>query len=168
MASPESTFVCRYRQASKGDVPDMARIRTYDGGSEDYWNERIGGYLDRTYHPDQALGPRVAYLATAEGMSVGFVAGHLSRHFDCQAELEWINVLPEYRQHGIGLALLRMLATWLVAQSALRVCVDVSPANADARRFYARHGAIPLKRHFLVWENIGSLLPPKRPGGAGR
>ena len=162
MASPESTVSCRYRQASKGDVPDMARIRTYDWGSEEYWNERIGGYLDRVSHPEQALMPRVAYIATADGMTVGFVAGHLTRRLDCQGELEWINVLPDYRKHGVGLALLRFLAAWFVGQGAVRVCVDVNPANPDARHFYARHGAIPLKRHFVVWENIAALLPPKR------
>lgn len=155
MASP--SYTCRYRKADAGDVPGMASIRAREWGTDEYWVERIGGYLRREIHPEHSLPTRVAFIAEADGMTVGFVAGHITRRYDCSGEMEWINVLPEYREHGIALGLLRLLAGWFTQNGAPRVCVDVSPANAAARRFYARHGAVPLKRHWLVWEDITAL-----------
>jgi hypothetical protein len=43
-----------------------------------------------------------------------------------------------------------------------RVCVDVEPANDVALRFYARHGAVDLKPHWMVWEDIGQLCDRER------
>jgi hypothetical protein len=46
---------------------------------------------------------------------------------------------------------------------AAKVCVDVDPANTTARRFYTRHGAVPLNPHWLVWNDITlALRPPER------
>jgi len=89
---------------------------------------------------------------------VGFVAGHLTRRYGCQGELEWINVLPERRGAGIASELLRLLAGWFVEQKAFRVCVDVEPSNAVARAFYTRHGAETLSAHWLVWYDIRHVL----------
>jgi len=47
------------------------------------------------------------------------------------------------------------MALWFMEQNAGRVCVNVAPANARARRFYQRHGAAALNEHWLVWDNIG-------------
>lgn|SRR5579862_7661645 len=103
---------------------------------------------------------------------VGLIAGHLTRRFGCDGELEWISVRPEFRELGIASQLLRRLAEWFLAQDvgsmlgtalperglgARRICVDVEPTNRIARRFYARHGAIDLKPHWMVWEDIGKL-----------
>jgi hypothetical protein len=41
---------------------------------------------------------------------------------------------------------------------AKRICVDVDPANAVARRFYTRNGAEHLNEHWMVWNDIGKLL----------
>jgi len=103
---------------------------------------------------------------------VGLIAGHLTRRFGCDGELEWISVRPEYRGLGVASQLLCRLAEWFLAQDlgsmlgptlperglgARRICVDVEPTNRIARRFYARHGAVDLKPHWMVWEDIGKL-----------
>jgi hypothetical protein len=62
------------------------------------------------------------------------------------------------RGDGIAPELLRLLAGWFVKQEALRICVDVDPANTMARQFYARHGAEHLNEHWMVWDNINLLL----------
>ena len=86
----------------------------------------------------------------------GFIAGHLTRRFSCDGELEWIDVVRERRRSGIASELLRVLAAWFVEREALRVCVD--PGNAVARFFYARHGAEALNQHWLVWSDISVVL----------
>ena len=147
-----------YRQADKTDIPAMARIRAAEWGEEEYWSTRISRYLNCELHPQQALMPRVIYVAWEGDSLVGMIAGHLTRRYSCDGELEWINVIPERRGSGIALELLRRLAAWFAEQKASRVCVDVDPANTTARRFYMRHGTKNLNEHWLVWNDIKVVL----------
>jgi len=148
----------QYRQAERPDIPAMARIRAAQWETEEYWNVRITRYLDCELHPQQALIPRIIYTAWEDGTLAGFIAGHLTRRFDCQGELEWIDVILEKRRSGIGFGLLLLLAQWFVEQQAMRICVDVNPANTTARLFYRRHGAVELNPHWLVWNDISTAL----------
>ena|SRR5207302_7689694 len=147
-----------YRQAGKSNVPAMARIRAGEWGTEEYWRVRISRYLDRELHPQQALLPRVIYVALEGDSLVGFIAGHLTRRYACDGELEWINVIRERRGSVVASELLRLLAAWFAKQKASRICVDVDPANSTARRFYMRHGADNLNEHWLVWNDIKVVL----------
>src|SRR5207249_1752092 len=92
------------------------------------------------------------------GRLVGFIAGHLTRRFGCDGELQWINVIPERRGSGVADELLRRLAGWFAQQNASRICVDVDPDNPTERKFYMRHGAQPLNPHWLVWNDISSVI----------
>ena len=146
-----------YRQATSADIPAMAEVRAGDWGTEEYWRERIARYLAGELHPQHALASRIAFVCARQDQIVAVVAGHLTRRFDCHGELEWISVRPEYRERGIASELLYRLGEWFAANDARRICVDVEPSNHAARRFYARHGAIDLKPHWMVWEDIGKL-----------
>jgi ribosomal protein S18 acetylase RimI-like enzyme len=119
---------------------------------------RISEYLECKVHPQQALMPRVSYVVVEHGLVIGFIAGHLTRHYGCDGELEWINVSRDCRRAGVGSALLLLLAEWFSEQKASKVCVNVDPANTAATRFYARHGAGKLNEHWLVWQDISSVL----------
>jgi len=147
-----------YRQVDKSDIPAIARIRAAEWGEDEYWRTRISRYLDFELHPQHALMPRVMYVALERDSLVGFIAGHLTRRYACEGELEWINVIPPSRGGGIASELLRRLAAWFTEQKASRICVDVDPANTTARRFYTRHGAEKLNDHWLVWNDIGVVL----------
>jgi len=151
-----------YRLARQSDVPAMARIRAADRATEDYWKARISGYLAGELHPREALSPRVIYVAAKADFLVGFIAGHLTRRYKCDGELEWIDVIPEHRRSGVASELLRRLAAWFVEQDAFRICVDVKPENTVARRFYTKHGAETLNKHWLVWSNIKTALGGQR------
>jgi ribosomal protein S18 acetylase RimI-like enzyme len=151
----------RYRLTEKSDVPAMARIRAAEWETEEYWRGRISNYLDGELHPQQALISRVSYVALEGESLVGFIAGHLTRRYGCDGELEWINVVPERRGTAVASELLRLLAAWFVEQKASRVCVDVQPANTIARHFYTRHGAENLHAHWLVWNDIKVVLGPR-------
>lgn len=144
----------QYRPAEQSDIPDMARIRAEGGEKEEYHRNRMARYLAREHHPDQALMPRVIYVARESEALVGYIAGHLTRRYDCDGELQWIYVIPEHRGSGVASELLRLLADWFDEQSAARICVDVDPNNLIARRFYTRHGAELLNPHWLVWSDI--------------
>jgi GNAT superfamily N-acetyltransferase len=145
------------RPALAGDIPAMAAIRALEWETADYWLARIGGYLDGSQSPQQALRERAMLVADDDGTVIGFVAGHRTRRHGCDGELEWINVAPGHRGRGVADALLEAMGAWFVAQGALRVCVDVNPANVSARRLYARFGAVPLNPHWMVWEDTHSL-----------
>jgi ribosomal protein S18 acetylase RimI-like enzyme len=153
----------QYRVASKSDVPSMARIRAAEWESEEYWTKRITGYMDCEIHPQHALKPRVIYVALDGDSLAGLIAGHLTRRYGCDGELEWINVGSGDRGTGVAPELLRLLAHWFVDQGARRICVDVEPANTMARRFYMRHGAEVWKPHWLVWNDIGVVFASHPP-----
>lgn len=116
----------------------------------------MAAYLAGEHHPQQALPPRVLFMAELEDAAIGYIAGHLTRRFGCQGELQWIYVVPDHRRTGIGSRLLEMLAGWFVERDARRICVDVG--DDAARPFYRRHGAVELNRHWMVWEDIGVAL----------
>ena len=147
-----------YREAKKSDIPAMARIRASEWGSEDYWITRITGYMNRELHPQKALMPRVFYVASENGSLIGLIAGHLTQRYNCDGELEWINVIPERRGDGIAWELLCLLAGWFAEQKASRICVDVDPENTIARHFYECYGAERLNEHWMVWNDIGTML----------
>ena len=149
---------CKIRVARQADVPAMARLRAANLPSEEAWTLRIASYLAKEHHPRHALLPRICYVALAGEALVGYIAGHLTRRYDCDGELQWINVIPEHRGTGVAAELLQRLAKWFVKQKARRVCVDVDPANIPARRFYAKHGAQTLNPHWLVWPDIKIAL----------
>lgn len=148
----------RYRIARQSDVPAMARLRAANLPSEEAWKLRIASYLAKEHHPRHALPPRICYVALAGDELAGYIAGHLTRRYHCDGELQWINVIPEQRGTGVAAELLRKLAKWFIKQKARRICVDVDPANTPARRFYTKHGAQTLNPHWLVWPEIKVAL----------
>ncbi len=136
------------------DIPPMAAIRAQEWESQSYWATRIGWYLSGEHSPQQALSPRVAFVAVDGNAVVGFVAGHRTRRYSCDAELQWMSVAAERRRQGIAGLMLAAIADWFLQQNAPRVCVDVSPGNTAARAFYAKYGAVPLNEDWLVWEDF--------------
>lgn len=154
-----------FRVAETADIPAMAEVRAGDWGTADYWRERIKQYLDSESNPQHALQRRVAFVCVEAERVVGLVAGHLTRRFGCDGELQWISVRPEFRRHGVASELFRLIAEWFVDHGARRICVDVEPSNAPARQFYARHGAQDFKPSWMVWNDIGQARLEVTPKG---
>jgi ribosomal protein S18 acetylase RimI-like enzyme len=150
-----------YRKADLADVPALARIRR-EGEAGGAPEERMMRYLAGEHHPQRALLPRVMWMAAETESPIGYVAGHLTHRFGCDGELQWIYVVREWRGGQVAAELLRLLAAWFVQHKALRVCVDVG--NEHARRFYKRHGAEDLNKHWLLWNDISAVFG----GSAGR
>lgn len=148
----------RCREATLADVSALARLRAATWGTEPYWCERIAGYMKGDLHPQKALSPRVVYLAEEPDLAVGLIAGHLTQRFDCEGELEWLEVREDRRGAGVAAELLRTLAKWFAGRAIGRVCVDVEADNAPAQMFYRKYGAQDLKPHWLVWPDIRAVL----------
>ena len=147
------------RLANPEDVAAMARLRTITWGTVPYWEERIRNYMVGSSQTQEARPERTLFVVAQNRKIMGLIAGHLTSRFGCEGELQWIDVEPSFRGQGVSLQLFVHLATWFAEHSARRVCVDVDPKNEAARRFYARHGAIPLKPHWMVWEDITKVMP---------
>ena len=145
-----------YREVEYADIPSLTRIRAQGGDTEEYWTWRITGYLNQELHPHRALMPRVMYVATDGDTIAGFIAGHLSERFGYDGELQWIDVLPEYKRKGIASRLLYMLAKWFADQNVHRVCVNVG--GEEGRKFYFRHEAKQMNEYWMTWEDVGVVL----------
>ena len=145
-----------YREADVGDVAAMVQCRRDDraAGPAD---ERMAAYLAGQHHPQQAERARVGFVATAHGAVIGYIAGHLTRRFGCQGELQYLYVAPPYRRKGIASALLQRLAVWFTDHEALHVCVNVDQESPGARAFYVRMGATDLRPYWMEWREIQHL-----------
>jgi hypothetical protein len=60
----------------------MVDVRSLDPA-----DPRMAAYLDGDHHPQQALGPRVAFVAIVSEKTVGYIAGHLTTRQGCGGEL---------------------------------------------------------------------------------
>lgn len=150
-----------YRRALLTDIPTAAGLpEAGDAGGDP--PDRMLSYLAGESHPRQALPPRAMWIAESSGTMVGYAAGHLTRRFDCDGELQWIYVVREHRRSHVGTELLRLIAKWFVEQNALRVCVDVG--DEAARPFYRRLGAVDLNKHWMVWNDISQVPSLKESG----
>ena len=145
-----------YRTAGSADAGAMQACRFTDP-SAGPGDPRMAAYLDGVHHPHQALGPRVAFVALRAGAVLGYIAGHLTRRYDCDGELQYLHVGLPYRRSGIATELLWRLAAWFVRQGALKICVDVNDDSPAARSFYSRHGAQAIDAHWMVWPDLRRL-----------
>ncbi len=143
-----------FRLAVEYDLKALAAIRGKDDNSESYWLNRILGYYHGSHHPQQALAPRTIIIATDNAKVTGFIAGHLTRRYYCDGELQWIDTIPEYRGRGVATSLLRLLANWFKEHQAKRICVNCAADNLIAQNFYKKNGAVTLSDHWLVWDDI--------------
>ena len=147
-----------YRPATLLDVAAMAQLRSEHWGHAPDWELRIASYLSGEHSPRAALQTRIMIVAEQEDEVIGFIAGHLTRRYHCEGELQWIGISTVQRRQGVAAEMLRELADWFASNNAHRVCVDAQPRNTEARAFYTRHGAEPINDHWLIWNDIARVM----------
>ena len=119
----------------------------------------MAAYFDGKHHPQNALAPRVGYVATVNHLIVGYIAGHLTTRHGCAGEVQYLFVSPKFRRRGIATKLLRLLAEWFQAEGVRKVCVALAnDSPPEAKPFYDKLGATPLKKYWYAWKDIGNLL----------
>ena len=120
----------------------------------------MAAYFDGRHNPQQALPPRVGYLALENGAVVGYVAGHLTTRNGCAGEVQYLFVVSSRRRRGIGTGLLRLLAKWFEEGGVRTVCVAIAADRPpEARPFVESVGAIPLQKNWHGWQDIGNAIP---------
>jgi GNAT superfamily N-acetyltransferase len=149
------------RAAGADDVPAMAASRLGDpaAGPAD---GRMAAYFQGRHHPREALAPRVGYVAELGDDVVGYIAGHLTRRFGCDGEIQYLYVTPDHRRLGIARQLVRRLAGWFLEHGASHVCVDVDPDSPAARALYLDLGAADLQPPWMEWRDIRDLTDARR------
>ena len=102
------------RHVGGGDIDAIAAIRAQTWETDDFWKSRVERYRSGEHSPQNALPPRTIFVAVSESEILGFVAGHRTRRYACDGELQWIDVASDFRRKGIAGQLLRAIAAWLV------------------------------------------------------
>ena len=136
------------------------RLADPDAGHPD---PRMAAYLRGEHHPTEALPPRIGCVAERAGRVVGYIAGHLTRRFDCDGELQYLFVSSAVRRQGVARELTRRLAVWMRQQGARRVCVNVDAESPAAGPFYLALGAEPLRPHWMVWRDFAVIVTNQEP-----
>jgi ribosomal protein S18 acetylase RimI-like enzyme len=149
----DSTLI--FRTATDKDLPAVARLRSTHEDEVSFWQNRITQYLAGIHNPQKALPDRVVFVAEIDGAIVGFIAGQLTTRYDCDGELQWLDVAANFRRKKLASKLLRVLAQWFIQKEAYQVCVD--PGNDEARRFYFANDATNLNSHWMYWDDIRQL-----------
>ena len=146
-----------FRTVTNHDLPFLARLRSNTEDDVLFWQDRIEQYLAGVHNPQKALPQRTIFVAEVDTAIVGFIAGQLTTRFNCDGELQWLDVAVSYRRKKIASQLVRVLAQWFIENNAFKICVD--PGNDLARLLYRHNGATDLNHHWMYWENIAELLP---------
>ena len=147
------TSPVRFRVATSVDAPAMAQCRSTDpvAGPAD---SRMAAYFDGHHHPQEAMPPRIGFVATDGDAVVGYIAGHRTTRHGCAGEVQYLFVAPDYRRRGIATALLRLLADWFEKEGIRKVCVCVDADSPAAAPFYTSLGASPIRKYWRAWEDI--------------
>lgn len=145
-----------FRTATDPDLPFLARLRSNTEDEVSFWQDRIVRYLSGDHNPQKALPRRIIFIAEVNNTIVGFIAGQLTTRFNCDGELQWLDVALNFRRKKIGSQLVRVLAQWFIQNNAYKICVD--PGNDLARLFYFANNATNLNHHWMYWENIKDVL----------
>jgi ribosomal protein S18 acetylase RimI-like enzyme len=154
---PQSLLSVSFRKATLADAMAMAALCAQDFESQNYWYDRIVGYLKNEFNPYQSLAPRLFYLATAGETIVGFIAGHMTSRREHAGQVQWIFIDAPYQRMGIGSRLLHILFIWFIEQETASVRADIEPHQITLRQFYTKHGAEALNKYWLYWEDIKTV-----------
>lgn len=81
------------------------------------------------------------FVAMAGGRTVGFISGELRQGSPTFLPKTWASVddvfvEPDYRNRGMGRALLQSVGAWAKARDADGISLQVAAANKRGRKFY--------------------------------
>jgi ribosomal protein S18 acetylase RimI-like enzyme len=157
----------RVRRLASEDLDELLR-------AADLFDEPPDPASARRYLEDE----RNSFFLAYDGEAIaGFLRGTellQLKSAERQMFLYEIAVAEGYRRRGAGRALIETLLEWCRVRRFEEVFVFTDPSNTAAVRLYQSTGAVtetPADRMFVYQLGKtpipGSLLPPKRPGGAG-
>jgi GNAT superfamily N-acetyltransferase len=123
--------------AEDGGVRDRLRDQRWPSAHGAAWIAEL------SVNPDALL-----LAALADGIVIGHLVGLYQAASPMwlgpRAELVSTWVAPALRGNGVGARLVQNFTAWARERGAVRLHVTAYTANADAVRFYRRHGFAPL------------------------
>ncbi|MCZ6916433.1 MAG: GNAT family N-acetyltransferase [Gemmatimonadetes bacterium] len=125
-----------------------------------FWTNRWRRYLSEGSRAQQSRGDGFAFLAESDGRPVGFAAYHHTTRHGADAELQAIYVLREAQGRGLGTALLWVIGGRLYAEGSRTMCVGYD-SRSPYKRFYLKHGAVEINRHWARWQDLGMFAQVK-------
>lgn len=154
------------REAGIADVPSIARV-TVDTWKTAYRGIINDDYLDNLSYAEREDGWRQfpfdnSFVYAAEdrtGKMVGFAAGGPERESNptYRGELYAIYVLHDYQHKGVGGSLIRAAMQRFERSGIHSVLLWVLSAS-PYRRFYQRHGGVPLESKILEMEGFANTI----------
>ena len=162
LAGERASMAVTIRLAEDNEIPALAQMHSEEWRDHAFWMDRITRYKNGEHSPQQALPERAIFVAVEEANVGGFTAGHRTRRFDCDGELQWVNVAVHKRGQGIAGQLVKRIGAWFVEQGAHRICVNVDTHNLAAWRLYDRCGARSLNEHWMVWDQARFMSSDKK------
>jgi GNAT superfamily N-acetyltransferase len=144
-------------ESKKHSIPQLVEDYEIENSSRVYrWQTYFRGQSPQTSKPE-----RIVYKAIDnENKIIGYLSGHLTTRFNLDAEIQSFYVLKQEQRKGIGTMLLKEFANWLVKQNAKSLCVGINPEN-EYRSFYLKHNGEYLNEHWIIWNDLSSLLKIK-------
>lgn len=101
---------------------------------------------------------RVAYKAIVSDQTVGYLSGHLTSRYNCDAEIQSFYILKDYQRIGVGKLLFDQFVLWMAQQGAKSLCVGFDPGN-PYKNFYLKQGGRYLNEHWIIWDDVSKFLP---------
>jgi len=143
----------RIREATLDDAPGLARVHV------DTWRTAYPGIIPAahlaglSYERSEARwhdhltgmdGRRFTYVAEEAGRVIGLASGGPERDglSGYDGELYGLYVLAEYQRHGVGRALLQVVAQHLATGGFKAMVIWVLKENVKARAFYEALGGV--------------------------
>lgn len=164
------------RAALPADAAGIAAVHvpawrsTYAGILPDPVLTRLSLARQSAHYQHSILTGHAAFVAEAEGRVVGFVTADRTRSKLAEGEIETLYVLDDWRDRGLGRALIQRAAARLAEAGCRSVFVWVLRDN-PSKWFYQRLGGrpaaelqvmvggVPIPQTAYVWEPIELLLP---------
>lgn len=136
------------REASAGDIDgirDVARASLTASYGHVMDEEIIDSAIAKWYSEaaiaeDVDAADAVFLVAVADGDVVGFAQGYVLENRETIAEIDWLHVVPDFRNQGIGTDLLEHLEQALLEHGVERLEGLVLAENEPGVGFYADRG----------------------------
>lgn len=102
-----------------------------------------------------------AWFIEVEQNGIKHIAGHIIVSYSFSLEhggkiglIDQFYLKSEWRQHGIGTALLPQLETLVIQDGVKALSLEVNIGNAGARNFYEKHGFTPRRQFCMMTKSL--------------
>lgn len=133
--------------SKRASISQLINGQDIDAESRMYrWASWFRGESPQTSKPG-----RIAFKAIIDDTIVGYISGHLTMRYNCDAEIQSFYILKEHQGKGVGKRLFDHFIKWMEQQGAKSLCVGFD-SNNPYQSFYIKQGGKYLNEHWIVWD----------------